>query len=550
MHDQQTMEEKKKVLAAKANAYKRGLDGVEIKKVGDKPKKSSTSNVCKKINKGDLLFSGIHNRTFFTGTPGIDADNLTVLRRMDSGMVDLIYLDPPFNSNRNYAAPIDSAAGEVGAFFSDMFARDDRLKLMQDEILSVNPAVFSVIHAAGKSRGASSRSYLTFMATRLMEMHRVLKATGSIYLHCDPTMSHYLKMLMDAIFGVNNFQNEVIWRYDGPQSPSPTRFATKHDVILRYAKDNKKLSVAADNMYEFIEVSGDDLNKYKKDGGGYFYDLPSGDYTPESIARLEKEGRVRYTKNGKPRIKYYLEREGGRYLRRKKISSVWDDIASLGQAASSKENTGYPTQKPLALLHRIIEVSTQKGDIVLDPFCGCGTACVAAQELGRKWIGIDAACAAGVVLVERGDMMMNRADINWRMIDKKGNGLPKRADDGATAIDLRPVKPSKTPPLSDKKRKEALDTLYPEQKELCRGCGAHKLKNELEVDHKLARSHGGGNEMENLQLLCRQCNQAKGDKTMEALWTHLFSEGRGISHDGLLFIARKFGGNLGEDASG
>ena len=526
-----------------------GRDGMQVKFDAAKeeptapPPSGASSNICTNTKKGDLLFSGIHNRTFFTGTPDADTDNLTILRQMDGESVDLIYLDPPFNSKRNYAAPVDSAAGEVGAFFSDMFARDDRWQLMQDEILNVSPPVFSVIHAAGKARDKSARSYLTFMATRLMEMHRVLKETGSIYLHCDPTMSHYLKMLMDAIFGVNNFQNEVIWRYDGPQSPSPKKFATKHDVILRYAKSAKNLLVAADDMYELLEVFGDELNKYKKDDGGYFYDLPSGDYTPQSIARLEKEGRVRYTKNGKPRIKYYLAHEGGKYLRRKKISSVWDDIASLGQTAGSKENTGYPTQKPATLLRRIIEASSKKGDIVLDPFCGCGTACVVAQELGRKWIGIDAACAAGTVLLERGEMSANRDSINWRMID--GNkGLPKRTDGGANALDPKPM--VETPVKRDNtKMKAAKPILYGKQKKMCRGCGIRKVVEEMEVDHKLALKHGGNNDITNLQLLCRDCNGKKGTGTTEALWTKLFTEGRGMSHDGLLFIARKFGGTLG-----
>ena len=507
--DDNQKSEQKKLLAAKAAAYKRGLDGVEIKKIGDKPKKSSTSNICKKTGKGDLLFSGIHDRTFFTGTPDADTDNLTVLRQMDSGMVDLIYLDPPFNSNRNYAAPIDSAAGDVGAFFSDMFARDDRLKLMQDEILSVNPAVFSVIHAAGKSRGASARSYLTFMATRLMEMHRVLKETGSIYLHCDPTMSHSLKLVMDAVFGAANFRNEIAWCYR-TGGVSKKWFGRKHDIILFYVKNEN-------SRYVFNPVKERSYLAHR--------------YGFSNVEIHEDDGR------------YYTEI----YCR-----DHWDIPALRG---NHPESVGYPTQKPLALLRRVVKASSNPGDIVLDPFCGCGTACVAAQELNRKWIGIDAACAAGVVLVERGDMMMNRADINWRMIDKKGNGLPKRADDGATAIDLRPVKPSKAKPLTEKQRADAIDFHYERQKGLCRGCGAalnrHKAARAIEVDHIIPRSRGGGNEMKNLQLLCHACNGDKRDRTMEAFWTtRFFEDKRGVSYDGLLFIARKFGGNLGEDASG
>ena len=491
-----------------------GRDGMQVKFDAAKaeptaaPPSGASSNICTNTKKGDLLFSGIHNRTFFTGTPDADTDNLTILRQMDGESVDLIYLDPPFNSKRNYAAPVDSAAGEVGAFFSDMFARDDRWQLMQDEILNVSPPVFSVIHAAGKARDKSARSYLTFMATRLMEMHRILKPTGSIYLHCDPTMSHPLKLLMDAIFGARNFRNEIIWHYQAGTSPK-NAFGRRHDILLFYAKNK------ANN---FARQSKPSLN-------------------PGAYKRVDEDGR-RYQVNGQG-VKYYLD-DG------QTCDDVWTYVHEKnmgGLSSGSKERTGYPTQKPTSLLRRIIEASSNRGDIVLDPFCGCGTACVVAQELGRKWIGIDAACAAGAVLLERGEMSANRDSINWRMIDGD-KGLPKRTDGGANALDPKPM--VATPVKRDNtKMKAAKPYLYRDQKKMCRGCGIRKVVEEMEVDHKLALKHGGNNDLTNLQLLCRDCNGKKGTGTTEALWTKLFTEGRGMSHDGLLFIARKFGGTLG-----
>ena len=515
-----------------------GRDGMLVKFDAAKeesvvlPPPDAKSNICTNTQKGDLLFSGIHNRTFFTGTPDTDTDNLTILRQMDSESVDLIYLDPPFNSRRDYAAPVDSAAGEVGAFFSDMFARDDRWQLMQDEILNVSPPVFSVIHAAGKARDKSARSYLTFMATRLMEMRRILKPTGSIYLHCDPTMSHSLKLLMDAIFGARNFRNEIVWHH--PKiGAAGNQFTSSTDTIFFYSKSEE---------YHFsIVTTGEPnelFNRWKNKVKGlrlYYREAKSIKDSPARSKIRVMEKRLGRTLRDDDVVVDFTAPEN-----QKRVDNCWKITFLKGNAA---ENTGYPTQKPAALLRRIIEASSKKGDIVLDPFCGCGTACVVAQELGRKWIGIDAACAAGAVLLERGEMEANRDSINWRMIDGD-KGLPKRTDGGASALDPKPM--VETPVKRDNtKMKAAKPILYGKQKKMCRGCGIRKVVEEMEVDHKRALKHGGNNDLTNLQLLCRDCNGKKGTGTTEALWTKLFTEGRGMSHDGLLFIARKFGGTLG-----
>ena len=279
---EQTEAAQRELLSAKAAAYHSGKDGrgigLDLDTLKITGKATGKSSICTETDKGELLFSAIHNRTIFTGTPDRDTDNLIVLRQMDSESVDLIYLDPPFNSNRDYAAPIGSAAGKVGAFFSDMFARDDRLKLMQEEILSISPAVYSVIHSAGLARGKSSRSYLTFMATRLMEMRRVLKSTGSIYLHCDPTMSHPLKMLMDAIFGTAQFRNEIVWNYRRIPAKQP-QFQKMHDIILFYSKNK----------------NGHYFNAPREN----YFNAPRGELTPSSAAAIETARKRGYNVNKK-----------------------------------------------------------------------------------------------------------------------------------------------------------------------------------------------------------------------------------------------------------
>ena len=313
------------------------------------------------------------------------------------GCADLIYLDPPFNSNANYnilygkdqkGKPLDERA-QFTAFNDTWYwsgEAAERVKNIKNAV--AHPAYKAICGLAEMLPESGMLAYLSYMAERLAVMRDLLKDTGSIYLHCDPTASHYLKTIMDCVFGAKNFMNEVIWHYDGPQSPSKKKFATKHDVLFRYS-NTEQVFVSEEHIYAYKSISESELKqKYKKDAGGWFYDLPRGDYTDASIIKLEKEGRIRRTKTGNVRVKYYLIEKYGTYYRRKKIPSVWDDIPSLGQAGG-KESLGYPTQKPLALLERIIKASSDKGHLVLDPFCGCGTTAEAAWKLGRKFLGID-----------------------------------------------------------------------------------------------------------------------------------------------------------------
>ena len=290
----------------------------------------------------------VENRTIFEG------DNLHILRGLDSETIDLIYLDPPFNSNRTYEAPIGSEA--AGAAFKDAWTLSDLDDAWHGELAEHEPALYSAISAAEFSHSKGMKAYLIMMGIRMLEMYRILKPTGSIYLHCDPTASHYLKLVMDAVFGVKNFRNEIVWHYRR-WTAGNKNFQRMHDVLLRYTKsDNFKFNV----QYE-----------------------PYGDWIKKDYTYTDKDGRRWrwHTVKGE-RYKVYLEDEN----RGVKLNDVWQ-IPHLGSTAN--ERLGYPTQKPLALYERIIKASSNPGDIVLDPFSGCGTTIEAARKNNRQAVGID-----------------------------------------------------------------------------------------------------------------------------------------------------------------
>ena len=274
-------------------------------------------------------------------------DNLEVLRAFDSESIDLIYLDPPFNSNKNYNAPIGSES--AGAHFKDRWTLQDTDVAWWGELADKHPALYSAIHAVGVISGDRDKSYLIYMAMRLLEMKRVLKNTGSIYLHCDQTMSHGLKLVMDAVFGKENFKNEVVWCYTGP-SNSKTYFPRKHDIIFWYSKTKQAIF-----NFDLVRIPYKRLRTGKTNG------IFKKDTT------LNIKGKI--------------------------IEDWWSDTTPV--ARLNKERVDYPTQKPRALLERIIKASSNKGDLVLDPFCGCATTCIASEKLNRKWIGIDLSPKAG-----------------------------------------------------------------------------------------------------------------------------------------------------------
>lgn len=273
-------------------------------------------------------------------------DNLDILRdHIKDETIDLIYLDPPFKSNRNYNILFQERNGSESKAqikaFEDTWKWNDQAEMAYQDVVESGPERLSKVMQAFRTFLGNNdmMAYLAMMAPRLVELHRVLKPTGSIYLHCDPTTSHYLKILMDAIFGPGNMQNEIIWGYR-TGGVSKKHFARKHDTLLFYGKTEEPK----------------------------FFPMQERIYYEKPFFTTKQD-------------------ENGRYFADVYIRDVWDDIKPVINVSS--ERLGYPTQKPISLLERIIRASSEEGDIVLDPFCGCGTAVTAAQALNRRWIGID-----------------------------------------------------------------------------------------------------------------------------------------------------------------
>lgn len=320
-------------------------------------------------------------------------DNINVLRDMADESIDLIYLDPPFNSNANYNILYSEPSGEKSQAqiqaFTDTWHWDTEAEISYRYLIEnskVPQKVSNLIKLLHDYLGSNDMSaYLVMMTIRLLELHRILKYTGSIYLHCDSTASHYLKIVMDNIFGLDNFINEIIWKrkFQSATITSNTRsFGNNHDIILFYTRSSK---------YKFnrevmtLEI---DEHQYQHDEDGYYKTSPIGNYSQETIDSMLKEGVAYKTTTGKIRKKTYLIEKDGRIMNSVVVDNLWLDIPNMMHVPKN-ERLGYPTQKPLALLERIIGASSEVGDVVLDPFCGCGTAVDAAQGLGRRWIGID-----------------------------------------------------------------------------------------------------------------------------------------------------------------
>jgi site-specific DNA-methyltransferase (adenine-specific) len=381
-------------------------------------------------------------------------DNLFILNGLNSDLVDLIYLDPPFNSKRMYSAPVGSKA--AGSSFKDMWTWEDVNEEYLNSLAENYPALSSFIASVGSIHSDTMKAYLTYMAQRIIEMHRVLKDTGSLYLHCDPTASHYLKVIMDEIFGKANFRNEIAWCYRGAGYPK-NDFGRRHDILFRYSKTQT-----------------------------YTFNLDS---VREEYASATKERFAHYIGN----------KRKGRDFGEQALNPLgkqpddWWQIQPI--APSSKERTGYPTQKPLALLHRIVKASSNEGDIVMDPFCGCATTCVAAQQLGRKWIGIDVEKQSVGVLMER---LKDDAGIFKDFVNT--SSVPHRTD-------VQAAEPTKS----------VKERLYKEQNGLCNGCKTRFDIWNMEIDHIIPKSKGGGNYYENYQLLCSNCNRIKSNSPMELL---------------------------------
>jgi site-specific DNA-methyltransferase (adenine-specific) len=337
-------------------------------------------------------------------------DNLDILRRyLKDESVDLVYLDPPFNSAQNYNAFFHEkdgtdAASQIHAF-EDTWHWDIETKKAYDAVTEQPGRVSDVMQAFYQFLGGNDMmAYLTMMSSRLVELRRVLKPTGSLYLHCDPTASHYLKLLLDSVFGAENYRNEITWKRTTAHSDSKNKFSHVTDTIFYFSRTQEhKWNV----LYKPHKESYLQSHYRHKDARGRVYRLDNiirsqsmgprpnlayeyKGFRPqfgwrmirEKLEELDRKGRLYWAKTGTPYLVRYLDEQEGEIL-----DNLWDDIVPLNSMAV--ERLGYPTQKPVALLERIIQASSNPGDVVLDPFCGCGTTIDAAEKLGRDWIGID-----------------------------------------------------------------------------------------------------------------------------------------------------------------
>ena len=423
------------------------------------------------------------NRTLFHG------DNLTFLRGMNSGCVDLIPTDPPFKKQRGF---FSDAGGfkDIWTWQRDALGLDDAGSPVAENheewlrnIAKDYPKVSTAVTAGKELYGDDMGAFLCWMAPRLLEMHRVLKPTGSLYLHCDHTAAAYLKVLLDAIFGKQHFRNEIVWCYTGP-SNTTRWFPRKHDTILFYAK-----SPAAKFHRDAVRIDYKQLNvQHQQEGGGGI----GGNLTPDTVDTYRELGKVPED--------YWLEDR--------------DKMSPVGRRAS--ERTGYPTQKPLALYERIIQASSNPGDLVLDPFCGCATTCVAAERLGRQWVGMD------ISPVTEG-LIRQRLEDNKQLLT---DGVPVitvtptppvRTDDGATAAsDLVLRLPAVRADWQKLTRAEMVRILSKVQSEnglvVCVGCGRALEPEFMQLDHREPKSDGGEDWITNRMLLCQPCNGRKSNR--------------------------------------
>ena len=416
------------------------------------------------------------NRTLYHG------DNLDFLRGMNSETVHLIATDPPFKKGRDFHATPNSLA--AGARFQDRWSwRDDIQGDWLSGMIKDYPEVWSVIDTAKTVYGDDMAAFLCWLGVRLLEMYRILRPDGSIYLHIDHTAHAYVKILLDAVFGYKNFRNEIVWCYTGPGSPKMRQFNRKHDTILWYSKGDNWIF-----NRDKVRIPHKKLNTNRS--GAMIRDA----LTPEERDAYLKKGKVPET--------------------------WWPNFTPVGRL--KHERTGYPTQKPLALYERIIKASSNEGDIVLDPFCGCATTPIAAERLGRQWVGMDLWEEAHSIVLERLEQeklavveaekakqlhLITFGDVHY------SKAAPVRTDRGepaAPALETPTRRISKRYPPPRTQHENLLVDLGA----YCQGCGNNYGFDPrvLEVDHVLPRADGGTDAYANLTLLCPPCNKEKRDR--------------------------------------
>lgn len=402
---------------------------------------------------------------------------------MNSETVDLIATDPPFNKGvKAFTGIVAAGEGKEGrrVSYKDTWTWGDVQAEWTETIKDNHPNLYAVIQAANVAAGEDMGAFLCWLAVRVLEMHRILKPTGSMYLHVDHTAHAYVKAMMDAVFGRRHFRNEIVWGYR-TQGVAMRWWPRKHDTLLLYTK-------------------GDDWTFH---------------------SQMERQV------YGKPFRHTQVDADGNYYVDTY-LRDVWDNDETRPKISQSKERMKYPTQKPLALYERIITASSNAGDIVLDPYAGCATTCVAAERLGRRWIGIDLNEPAEDVLLDR-LQRETQASMAWNDTVSVHRDPPLRTDDGAAAApELVLVSPKPQGPRMT--IRELRGKLVLEDGGFCQGCGyvpPNGLAEYLEVDHKQPKSRQGQDGIRNRVLLCSPCNGVKGNKlTLAELRLKRIQEGR------------------------
>ena len=462
------------------------------------------------------------NRTLYHG------DNLAMLRGMNSGTVQLIATDPPFNKNRDFHSTPDSLA--AGAGFQDRWRWDNEVHPdWLDQIKDDWPDVWLAVETAKGCHSMGMAAFMVFMAVRLAEMRRILTDNGSLYLHCDSTASHYLKMLLDTIFGADNCRGEITWRRTNAKGLAFKSYPHNHDTIFWYSKTGRftwhRPFRAHDpeyvqKIYRYVEpetgrrYSSSDLTNPNRDRPNLTYEWNGHSrvwrWTRERMQAAHDNGLLHYTATGLARQKRYLDEMQGN-----PVDSIWDDIGPL--PSKSKERVGYPTQKPLKLYERIIAASSNPGDWVLDPFCGCATTPIAAELLGRRWVGIDIWDQAYETVLERLGKIGFDVDHSSHLPSGRAvlyaPSAPIRTDDNETALPYLKTKIRFHEPPGPKLSRDQMFALLVEQNGIvCRGCD-RRFDDPLylELDHNTPRSDGGLNHISNRVLLCSPCNRIKSN---------------------------------------
>ncbi len=459
-------------------------------------------------------------------------DNIRILRGMNSESVNCIATDPPFNAKRLFNAPLGSRAAEQQ--FSSRWRWDDVTGEWQDIIATDWPAIKKIIESAAIIEGGqidhrtggirtgriknSLAAYLAYMAPRIIEMHRVLKPDGVLFLQCNWEVGTYLRQMLDAVFGRDNLINEIIWKGTGPKGLARRRLPRNHGTIYAYGKTEKWKWNPPFYPYDIENLDEKTLKQYNKmDPDGRRYQLTSltnkanvtmeyefggvtrrWRWTRERMEDALTAGLIVQTAPGNVwRFKRYLGKQRGRPM-----DGIWLDVMKLEAA-----DTAWPTRKPVSLYRRLIGCGTDKGDIVLDPFGGCGTTMVAAELLGRRWVGIDIDPVAGRETKERmrDECRLTKKEEKMKII----KGKLDRTDD---------------PPMSDAKMRH---TLYENQGQRCGNpyCDSKNLRKEdIQLDHRIPKSRGGPDDITNRIGLCVNCNQRKGAKS----WGRFLNEERAM----------------------